>query len=120
MSHEFLVLDINQAYALFTCCGFMTLRSNAELQRRQCPVCSINYPVVARANQGCPMWAINAEDLRLSDQGVQFTSDDFTGVLHMTDHWLRRCNEIRPHDTLRSLSPARYRAQAFETITTLV
>ncbi len=64
-------LDINQAYALLTYCGFMTLPSNAELQRRQCPVCSINYPVVASeklTTQGCPVCAINANDARLTDQ----------------------------------------------------
>ena len=64
-------LDINQAYALLTYCGFMTLPNNAELQRRQCPVCSINYPVVASEKldtQGCPVCAINANDARLSDQ----------------------------------------------------
>ena len=64
-------LDINQAYALLTYCGFMTLHSGVELQRRQCPICSINYPVVASERldkQGCPVCAINANCLRLSQQ----------------------------------------------------
>lgn len=64
-------LDINQAYALLTYCGFMTLRRDVELQRRQCRICSINYPVVAgvkRNKQGCPVCAINANCLRLAAQ----------------------------------------------------
>lgn len=64
-------LDINQAYALLTYCGFMTLPNDTELQRRQCPMCSIHYPVVATEKldiQGCPVCAINANDARLSDQ----------------------------------------------------
>ena len=64
-------LDINQAYALLTYCGFMTLPSGAELQRRQCPICSINYPVVANEaldSQACPVCAINANCQRLSGQ----------------------------------------------------
>ena len=65
-------LDINQAYALLTYCGFMTLQSGVELQLRQCPICSINYPVVASERldkQGCPVCAINANCLRLAEQG---------------------------------------------------
>lgn len=64
-------LDINQAYALLTHCGFMTLPGGAELQRRTCPACSIDYPIVASeklATQGCPVCAINTNDARLSDQ----------------------------------------------------
>ena len=64
-------LDINQAYALLTYCGFMTPHSGTELQRRQCPICSINYPVVAKTRlekQGCPVCAINDNCLRLSQQ----------------------------------------------------
>ena len=30
-------------------------------------------------------------------------------VREITDDWLRRYNEIRPHDALGSLPPARYR-----------
>jgi len=66
-------LDINQAYALLTYCGFLTLPSGAELQRTQCPVCCINYPVVANEElntQGCPVCAINATYQRLSDQAA--------------------------------------------------
>jgi len=64
-------LDINQAYALLTYCGFMALAGNAELQRRQCPVCFIKYPIVATeklTTQRCPVCAINADDARLNDQ----------------------------------------------------
>lgn len=64
-------LDINQAYALLTYCGFMTLHSGTELQRRQCPICSINYPVVASerpGKQGCPVCAIDANCTRLAQQ----------------------------------------------------
>lgn len=64
-------LDINQAYALLTYCGFMAVNSPVELQRKQCPNCSITYPVVAteRLNkQGCPVCAINANCLRLAQQ----------------------------------------------------
>lgn len=64
-------LDVNQAYALLTYCGFMTLPESAELQRRQCPVCMIKYPIVASeklTTQRCPVCAINADDARLNDQ----------------------------------------------------
>jgi hypothetical protein len=64
-------LDINQAYALLSYCGFMTMREGAELQLRQCPVCSMSYPVVAAeaiVNQGCPVCAIDENCERLSDQ----------------------------------------------------
>jgi hypothetical protein len=63
-------LDINQAYALLSFCGFMMLPNSAELQRRQCPVCSIYYPVVANEpldKQGCPVCAINANASRQSE-----------------------------------------------------
>lgn len=66
-------LDINQAYALLTYCGFMTQSGIAELQRRQCPVCLIRYPVVASeklTTQHCPVCAINAHDIRLNDQAA--------------------------------------------------
>ena len=64
-------LDINQAYALLAYCGFMALPNGAELRRMRCPVCSLYYPVVAGEpidKQGCPVCAINANFLRLSDQ----------------------------------------------------
>ncbi|MBE0623470.1 MAG: hypothetical protein IH606_01535 [Burkholderiales bacterium] len=64
-------LDINQAYALLTYCGFLSRASGVELQLRQCTVCSINFPVVANElpeAQGCPVCAINANCLRLSRQ----------------------------------------------------
>lgn len=57
-------LDINQAYALLSYCGFMTMVSGAKLQRRHCPMCSINYLVVADEEpdtQACPVCAINAK-----------------------------------------------------------
>jgi hypothetical protein len=64
-------LDVNQAYALLTFCGFMAHKNGVELQRNQCPVCSINYPVVVSERldkQGCPVCAINANCLRLAHQ----------------------------------------------------
>jgi Flagellar transcriptional activator (FlhC) len=66
-------LDINQAYALLTHCGFMTWANGPELQRKECPVCSINYPIVANERldaQGCPVCAINANCLRLAHQAA--------------------------------------------------
>jgi Flagellar transcriptional activator (FlhC) len=62
-------LDINQAYALLVHCGFLNESRNAELQRRQCPICRIRYPVVTSEplrTQRCPVCAINANALRLS------------------------------------------------------
>jgi hypothetical protein len=64
-------LDINQAYALLACCGFLAMRGEAELQRELCPDCGIAYPIAAsepRARQGCPVCAINANCLRLAGQ----------------------------------------------------
>jgi transcriptional activator FlhC len=64
-------LDINQAYALLTYCGFMAQASGTELRRRQCPTCSLHYPVVANERldtQGCPICAINIHVRRLVDQ----------------------------------------------------
>ena len=72
-------LDINQAYALLTYCGFMMLPSGAELQRKECPICSINYPVVAnegRDTQACPVCTINANSVRLSHQDYPSESQD--------------------------------------------
>jgi hypothetical protein len=66
-------LDINQAYALLTYCGFMTRANAVELQLKECPVCSINYPVVVNEqlnSQGCPVCAIHANCLRLSQQAA--------------------------------------------------
>lgn len=37
--------------------------------------------------------------------------DSLSEVREITDDWLRRYNEIRPHDALGSLPPARYREQ---------
>lgn len=45
--------------------------------------------------------------------------DSVTEVQHITDDWLRRYNEIRPHDALGSLPPARYREQVLEAKTPL-
>jgi hypothetical protein len=64
-------LDINQAYALLSYCGFMTMLNGAELQLKQCPLCSIGYPVVAAETldiQGCPVCAIDENCERLSNQ----------------------------------------------------
>lgn len=64
-------LDINQAYALLTHCGFLTHAGAAELQRKQCPVCLIRYLVAIQEpvdKQGCPVCAINANCLRLTRQ----------------------------------------------------
>lgn len=65
-------LDINQAYALLAHCGFLAHPGVTELQRRECPVCLLSYPVVTTERQdiqGCPICAINANNLRLSRQG---------------------------------------------------
>lgn len=64
-------LDINQAYALLTHCGFMARPGGVELQRKQCPVCLISYLVVATEQlnaQRCPVCTMNANYLRLSHQ----------------------------------------------------
>lgn len=64
-------LDINQAYALLTYCGFLNTHGVAEVRRRQCPTCSINYPVLAiekPESQGCPLCAMNANLQRLAEQ----------------------------------------------------
>ena len=74
-------LDINQAYALLTYCGFMTLPHGTELQRKECPICAIQYPVAANErleSQGCPVCAINANCLRLSHQAPSSGRDDPT------------------------------------------
>ena len=41
--------------------------------------------------------------------------DSLSEVREATDDWLRRYNEIRPHDALGSLPPARYREQLLAT-----
>lgn len=64
-------LDINQAYALLAHCGFLAQPGAAELQRKECPVCLISYPIVTTERpdiQGCPICAINANNIRLSQQ----------------------------------------------------
>ena len=64
-------LDINQAYALLSYCGFTTMPNGAELQLRQCEICSISYPVVAAEAldiQGCPVCAIDENCERLAKQ----------------------------------------------------
>jgi len=73
-------LDINQAYALLTYCGFMMLPA-AELQRKECPICSIKYPVVANEGlktQACPVYTINANWVRLSGQDYPSETPDST------------------------------------------
>lgn len=64
-------LDINQAYALLTHSGFLIQTAAAELQRRECPTCFIQYPVTMSDNPGeqrCPVCAINANWVRLAWQ----------------------------------------------------
>ncbi len=64
-------LDINQAYALLAHCGFLAHPGGAELQRKECPVCLISYPVVTTERpdiQSCPICAINTNNIRLSQQ----------------------------------------------------
>jgi hypothetical protein len=64
-------LDINQAYALLTFCGFLTPRGQPELQRKECSRCGIRFPVAVNeplARQGCPVCAMNANCLRLVRQ----------------------------------------------------
>ena len=64
-------LDINQAYALLTHSGFLTHAANAELQRRQCPACLMNYPILMNQDintQACPVCSINKNMLRLAWQ----------------------------------------------------
>ena len=67
-------LDINQAYALLTHCGFMSRTGSVELRRKECPNCLISYLVVATEpvdKHGCPVCAMNANILRLSHQGAR-------------------------------------------------
>ncbi len=64
-------LDINQAYALLTHCGFLAQPGAVDLQRKECPVCLIRYPVAVNEQidtQGCPVCAMNANSRRLSQQ----------------------------------------------------
>jgi hypothetical protein len=64
-------LDINQAYALLTHCGFMVQPGAVDLARKECPVCLIRYPVALNErleSQRCPVCAMNANSLRLSHQ----------------------------------------------------
>jgi len=64
-------LDINQAYTLLTYSGFLSPHSDPEIQRTQCPTCSMNYPILASKtpqSQGCPLCAINANLRRLASQ----------------------------------------------------
>lgn len=64
-------LDINQAYALLTYCGFLNPQSVAEVKRRQCPTCFMHYPVLASKRpqaQRCPVCALNANLQRLAGQ----------------------------------------------------
>jgi len=65
-------LDINQAYAVLTHCGFLE-DPKAELQRRECPSCLIRYPVVTTMplkSQPCPVCSMNANSRRLVEQGA--------------------------------------------------
>jgi transposase InsO family protein len=41
--------------------------------------------------------------------------DSVSQVREITDDWLHRYNEIRPHDALGSLPPARYRERLLAT-----
>ena len=61
-----------QRLCLLAHCGFLAHPVAAELQRKECPVCLISYPVVTTERpdiQGCPICAINANNIRLSQQG---------------------------------------------------
>jgi len=61
-------LDINQAYGLLTHCGFLE-DPKAELQRRPCPTCLLNYLVVTSVplkSQHCPVCTMNANSGRLA------------------------------------------------------
>jgi hypothetical protein len=62
-------LDINQAWGLLTHCGFLS-NPRAELQRRLCPDCLVNYLVLSRVSlqkQPCPICSINSNSNRLTD-----------------------------------------------------
>jgi hypothetical protein len=64
-------LDINQAYALLSHCGFLAQPADAELQRKECPSCLISFPIVTTEpldRQGCPVCSMNANSLRLTRQ----------------------------------------------------
>jgi len=66
-------LDINQVYALLTHCGFLEAGAKSELQRVECPVCMMSYLVVTTERidqQGCPICAMNANSVRLAQQGA--------------------------------------------------
>ena len=45
--------------------------------------------------------------------------ESIEGIREITDDWLRRYNEIRPHDSLGSLPPARYRDKLLANNSTL-
>ena len=71
-------LNINQAYALLTYCGFMEGSNVAALRMRQCPDCSINYPVTAKDapdSDVCPVCAISANFQRLAEQSSRNKSE---------------------------------------------
>lgn len=64
-------LDINQAYSLLVHSGFLAHACGAELQLRQCPACTVNYPILMSEDiktQGCPVCAINENIRRLAWQ----------------------------------------------------
>jgi len=64
-------LDINQAYALLTHCGFLT-EPQAPLKLTECPSCLISYPIVVTVEskaQRCPVCSMSANSLRLARQG---------------------------------------------------
>jgi hypothetical protein len=72
-------LDINQAYALLTHCGFLEDSGAHELERTECHVCLMSYLVVRTERldlQGCPICAMNANATRLQHDGgaTQFGS----------------------------------------------
>jgi len=67
-------LDINQAYAVLTHCGFLARGRNAELQRRQCPACLIRYPILTSEPlhaQRCPVCVVHLNALRLSGRATR-------------------------------------------------
>jgi hypothetical protein len=64
-------LDINQAWGLLTHCGFLE-NPKAEIQRRLCPNCLVNYLVIAGMSlrhQPCPICSIDSNRTGLNGRG---------------------------------------------------
>ena len=65
-------LDINQAYALLTHCGFLEAHDPA-IRRKECPTCLIKYLVIAHDPpeiRRCPVCTMNAHARRLARQAA--------------------------------------------------